>query len=361
MGNSCTCVSKAGHKHNPKVRLIPSTSSHKQAERNQNLWERVTEKYSSSPFPFEAFKQDDESQFQQLLFTGPPPRDRWKVWKSAFMMSRREITLDISEHDDSYSIEKDLDRTFPKNSYLGTHQGRQALKNILVSMVNNHPELGYCQGMNSLAGILLIVSDGNEKESYGMLENICFTMRGKGLFEYGFPLVVDLCEEFHKSLIETIPAMHRFIVEVELDDNLWITKWFMTLFSYSFKLDCVLRIWDAIFAYGLGFMVNIALGLVNYLQKDLINKTLEDILEYLPETNELSVDIDKVLGYSNKYSIKSNRIDLESSASSDLIQDEVDLEDPIQTKWNSLTQRQSKSFIEELSVSSSNNISKFSV
>ena len=91
-------------------------------------------------------------------------------------------------------------------------------------MVNNHPELGYCQGMNSVAGVLLIESKGNQEESYALLEYICINMGGKGLFEYGFPLVVELCEEFHKVMSESLPNIHLFFEEIEMDDNLWITK-----------------------------------------------------------------------------------------------------------------------------------------
>lgn len=122
--------------------------------------------------------------------------------------------------EDSYSIEKDLERTFPNHPYFQTTEGRESLKNVLVSMVNSHPELGYCQGMNSVAGILLIVSKGNQEESFAMLEHICITMGGKGLFEFGFPLVIDLCQEFHINLKRTYPSIDCFFKDLELDDNL---------------------------------------------------------------------------------------------------------------------------------------------
>ena len=137
----------------------------------------------------------------------------------------------------------------------------------------------------------------------------------------------------------------------------------MTLFSYSFHLDCVLRIWDAIFAYGLGFMVNIALGMVSYIRHDLMGKTLGDILEYMPELKEMYVDVDTVLFNSSNFKVTEIDIDLESEVGSETIQDELDEDQPIQTNWNSLqnSHHHSKSLIEEFSISSVTNLSKFSV
>ena len=230
-------------------------------------------------------------------------------------------------------------------------------------MVNNHPELGYCQGMNSVAGVLLIESKGNQEESYAILESICMVMGGKGLYEYGFPLVTELCEDFHKTISESLPIIHKFFQEIELDDNLWITKWFMTLFSYSFHFDCVIRIWDAIFAYGLGFMVNIALGLVSYLKHDLLGKSLGDMLEYLPELKEMYVDADLMLFHSAKFKVKQIEIDLDSEICSETIQEEIIHEEPIQTRWETANNahQHSRSLMEEFSISSPNNNSKFSV
>ena len=137
----------------------------------------------------------------------------------------------------------------------------------------------------------------------------------------------------------------------------------MTLFSYSFHFDCVVRIWDAIFAYGLGFMVNIALGLVSYLKHDLIGKSLGDMLEYLPELKEIYVDIDMVLFHSTRFKVKQIEINLDSEICSETIQEEIIHEEPILTEWETLNyaHQHSKSLMEEFSMSSSNNESKFSL
>jgi hypothetical protein len=359
MGNKCKPVSKFESK--PLSRpLLTSSSEDKRFRKIQKRWEMVQKRYSSTGRPFECLRDQKPEKFKRYLSEGPPEHLRWEVWKAALGAGKKFVMLDTALSEDNYSIEKDLDRTFPNHSYFKSPRGRTYLRNVLVSMVNNHPELGYCQGMNSLAGVLLIVS-ANDLESYCLMESICFGFGGKGLFEYEFPLVVQLCQEFHRVLSEKMPDVHRFFLEIELDDNLWLTKWFMTLFSYSFHLDCVIRIWDCIFAYGLGFMVNIALGLIEFIKPEMLGKSLADMLEYLPELKEIMVDIDLVLFHGNKFNVRS--LSLETPEGQNTSIDDQEVQDPIRTTWEVSTSsvQNSKSMMEEFSMCFSNNISKFSI
>ena len=364
MGNSCKCIPKFDSKINSRVGQLSAISPKKKARKSLALWENVLNSYSAYEFPLEIFKISQQAKFKQLLFDGPPSNLRWDAWKAAFTLSIRSITFDASDQIESLSIDKDIDRTFPNHPFFKIVDNQISLRNVLVSMVNNYPELGYCQGMNSVAGILLIESNGNQLETYALFECICIAMGGRSLFEYGFPLVVQLCEEFHKALIENLPVIHDFFVEIELDDNLWLTKWFMTLFSYSFHYDCVVRIWDAILAHGLGFMVNIALGLVSYIKHDLLGKSLADMLEYLPELKDMYVDVDVVLFHGSRFRVRQIQVEveLEQGGVEETVQEEILCEEPILTKWRpgDSMHRQSLSVMEEFAVSS-NNTSKFSV
>ena len=54
------------------------------------------------------------------------------------------------------SIDKDVGRTFPEVDLFGTERGQQALKNVLLAYAAYDPEVGYCQGMNFLAGLSLL-------------------------------------------------------------------------------------------------------------------------------------------------------------------------------------------------------------
>jgi hypothetical protein len=52
-------------------------------------------------------------------------------------------------------IELDLKRTFPNDPIEATEQCIIPMRNVLYSFVKRNPTIGYCQGMNFIAGNLL--------------------------------------------------------------------------------------------------------------------------------------------------------------------------------------------------------------
>lgn len=70
-------------------------------------------------------------------------------------------------------IQKDVTRTYPEhrkfsNKSVHGAKGRSQLYNVLRAYAAFDQELGYCQGMNFLAGMLLIYLDSEEK-AFGSL------------------------------------------------------------------------------------------------------------------------------------------------------------------------------------------------
>lgn len=347
---------KFDQKPGSRSAIIPALQG-KKLKKLDLRWENLQKKLGTNAVA--KLKEINSEKFKRYLADGPPESLRKDVWKTALNV-RKTLRLDKSANEDCNYIEKDLDRTFPYHSFFHRKKGKRALRNVLLTFVNNHPELGYCQGMNSVAGVFLIVSE-DATESYAMLRCLCYGFGAKELYEYEFPLVNDLCKEFHRVLAEKSPDLHQYLLYVELDDHLWLTKWFMTLFSYSFHISSVVRIWDSIFAYGLGYMINIALGILEYLKPYFIGKNLQDLLEFLPGLREFPIDIDLVLYYSSKFAV--TQVFSDSQFRSYSLSQEVDDRDPIMTNWEASpsTTHNSKNVLEEFSECFSNNSSRFYV
>jgi hypothetical protein len=62
--------------------------------------------------------------------------------------------------DTLHAIEKDVARTFPEHEYYTYHAGHMSgqgyLQNVLRAYAALDPEVGYCQGLNFLAGCILL-------------------------------------------------------------------------------------------------------------------------------------------------------------------------------------------------------------
>ncbi len=70
-------------------------------------------------------------------------------------------------------IDTDLNRTFPTNVYFSEKEDPKCLvrplRNVLYAFANDNPMIGYCQGMNYVAALLLIVTR-DEERSFWLLK-----------------------------------------------------------------------------------------------------------------------------------------------------------------------------------------------
>lgn len=104
-------------------------------------------------------------------------------------------------------IKIDISRTFPETEkFDDSHQNK--LLRILSAYSNFNLDVGYCQGMNFIAGLLLLVSGSNEEETFWMFVQL-MELRGlKGFYKDKFPmlrylLVLVPCCTLNKSIYQS--------------------------------------------------------------------------------------------------------------------------------------------------------------
>ncbi len=61
---------------------------------------------------------------------------------------------------------QDLPRTFPSNQFMATTEGQAALGRVLLALSVHKPDIGYCQSMNYIAALLLVVLERNEESAF---------------------------------------------------------------------------------------------------------------------------------------------------------------------------------------------------
>lgn len=301
MGSGCICTKKSNSSHS-NIHTIPPTHplsniSPEDKQKAEN-WAAYLKQFEYFQNPLIRFYKEHPGKFKKLTIEGPPSDMRWEVWKTLFMYKDQPIPSDQISLEFQSLIDKDLERTFPGHPFFTSQCHLQSLKELLTNIVRLNPDLGYCQGMNSVAGVFLLVSSNNIKESTLLFHIFIHKYDGKGLFDSNFPKVLELLESFNKLFRARIPSLYDHFHNIELDDHLWITKWFMTLFSYSFKLEAVIRFWDTIFVHGLGSMANIAVGILNYLRKEFESKDLASLLEYFPRLRSVDLKFDNIVANS---------------------------------------------------------------
>ena len=121
------------------------------------------------------FYSNNKSKFIERVFKGPPESFRWKSWciineiplKRDINLYNNYMTINL-EKENKDRIIRDIERTFSDTNVNNVELRKMetSLYNILKAYWNLDRDVGYCQGMNLIVGFLLLVSNGNELDSF---------------------------------------------------------------------------------------------------------------------------------------------------------------------------------------------------
>ena len=114
------------------------------------------------------------------------------------------------------------------------------------------PSIGYCQGLNVIIGILLMISGGKEVEVFWMFKIIAEHQKYyyKGIFDRNFSLLKLFVHFFGQALKKREDVQLISFFE-GIPYSLWLHKWLITIVGIDFPHGSTLRVWDLFFMRGL--------------------------------------------------------------------------------------------------------------
>ncbi|KAG0275481.1 hypothetical protein BGZ95_008734 [Linnemannia exigua] len=221
----------------------------------------------------------DWEELRELVRGGIPVMYRNKIWQEAsgaYDMRqpgyyRELLSRQPPEECQCWGdIEMDLHRTFPTNVLFSPGgQGIEKLKNILLAYSIHNPLVGYCQGMNLLAGTLLLTNN-TEEESFWIL----VSMLGRRMPEDYFTqqlLSPQADQRVLKELVQEImPRLSQHFQEMHVDLTAVTFSWFLTLFTDCLPVETLLRVWDVFFVEGMMVVFKIAVAILWMNEKDIL-------------------------------------------------------------------------------------------
>ncbi|XP_037244817.1 TBC1 domain family member 30 isoform X3 [Falco rusticolus] len=223
------------------------------------------------------------------LPTGVPKEWRRKVWLTLADQYLHSIAIDWDKtmrftfnersnpDDDSMGIQivKDLHRT-GCSSYCGqeAEQDRVVLKRVLLAYARWNKSVGYCQGFNILAALILEVMEGNEGDALKIMIYLIDKVLPDSYFVNNLrALSVDMAV-FRDLLRMKLPELSQHLDTLQRAanresgggyepplTNVFTMQWFLTLFATCLPNHTVLKIWDSVFFEGSEIILRVALAI----------------------------------------------------------------------------------------------------
>ncbi|KAK6487165.1 TBC1 domain family member 4-like isoform X2 [Huso huso] len=314
----------------------------------------------------------DMEEIQCALSQGVPKNRRGDIWQFLAVQYRlrhrlscKQQPLDISYKEllkqlttQQHAILVDLGRTFPTHQYFSAQlgAGQLSLFNLLKAYSLLDKEVGYCQGISFVAGVLLLHM--SEEQAFQMLK---FMMYDLGVRKQYRPDMISLQIQMYQ-LSRLLHDYHRdlynHLEENEISPSLYAAPWFLTLLASQFPLSFVARVFDILFLQGMDVIFKVALSLlsshearimecdsfesiVDFLKSTIPNLTIAQMEETIAQVFEM--DISKQLhAYEVEYHVLQDEM-LEASVPSD----DADRLDKLERTNNQL-KRQNMDLLEKL-------------
>lgn len=211
--------------------------------------------------------------------------ERWRRWKAAVRLSELQLEADYEElversGDNAWAelIGLDVARTFPSLQGQPEAPPPGSLRRLLGAYTVHRPSVGYCQGMNYVAGLLLIMSSQCEEEAFGVFVCLMDNFGLAGFYHRSFDLLIPFVRACDCLLERQCPCLKKHLESQDVFSSMYIHEWFLTLFLNSGPLLHVLEIWDAIIEQGLPCIAGIAVAILKASEESLLKADFDELV-----------------------------------------------------------------------------------
>ncbi|TYZ58496.1 hypothetical protein PybrP1_004201 [[Pythium] brassicae (nom. inval.)] len=180
-------------------------------------------------------------------------------------------------------IARDVERTFPALEFFCDGQdGRRQLANALKCTAAQAKDVAYCQGMNYIAAVLLLLLNGDD--SPGERESACPD-------ETAFWIILSRCIYLYNQLLQIhFNDLYQHLRRIGMHPSFLATQWFVTLFARVLPAPSVYRIWDLFWVDGWKMVFRVALAITAFLRPRLLEMDMEQCSDFFRQNPKLGLD-----------------------------------------------------------------------
>ncbi|KAM6440670.1 TBC1 domain family member 1 isoform 5-T6 [Liasis olivaceus] len=255
-----------------------------------SVWEKMLNTPGRSKMKF------DVEKIHSAVEKGVPRQQRGEIWK--FLAEQHQLKRPFPNKQQprdtpykellkqltsqQHAILIDLGRTFPTHPYFSAQlgAGQLSLYNILKAYSLLDQEVGYCQGLSFVAGVLLLHM--SEEEAFKMLKFLMFDMGLRKQYRPDMTILQIQMYQLSRLLHDYHKDLYNHFEAHEISPSLYAAPWFLTVFASQFPLGFVARVFDMMFLQGSEVIFKVALSLLGS-HKPLIlqHENLETIVDFI--------------------------------------------------------------------------------
>ncbi|XP_077033736.1 TBC1 domain family member 1 isoform X5 [Agelaius phoeniceus] len=257
------------------------------------IWEKMLSTPGRSKIKF------DVEKIHSAVGQGVPRHHRGEIWK--FLAEQyhlkhqfpskqqpkdtpyKELLKQLTSQ--QHAILIDLGRTFPTHPYFSAQlgAGQLSLYNILKAYSLLDQEVGYCQGLSFVAGVLLLHM--SEEDAFKMLKFLMFDIGLRKQYRPDMTILQIQMYQLSRLLHDYHRDLYNHLEAHEIGPSLYAAPWFLTMFASQFPLGFVSRVFDMLFLQGSEAIFKVALSLLGS-HKPLIlqHENLETIVDFIKST-----------------------------------------------------------------------------
>lgn len=196
-----------------------------------------------------------------------------------------------------------------ENIYFEAH--KVELYNVLSAFAQSNSSVGYCQGLNYIAGLILLVTK-DEVATFWLLKYLV----EEAAFEYHTKTMKGLQRDIFvigELVKQRRPLINEKVLELGIPWAVILTKWLICLFSEVLPVETVLRIWDVMFAEGHKIIFRAALAIILILEEDIMKANditeLADLFRNVSKDSRM-LDCHSFMEFMFKIKLKRREIDV---------------------------------------------------
>lgn len=230
-----------------------------------------------------------KGKLRERVLKGIPDSVRGEVWKHLTRSSQLKTShqsgtykaLLKQETPSEDQITRDINRTFPRHILFQDQGGlgQQVLFNVLKAYAVYNPNVGYCQGMGFITGLLLMYME--EEDAFWVLVRLCRDYELEPMFLPGLP-GLGRCTFILDNLLQSfMPDIAKHLENERVISSMFATQWFITVYTYNMPFSIVLRMWDVFLQEGYAAAFVFAIALFKIFADQIRKKSFEGLLRFL--------------------------------------------------------------------------------